>query len=228
MRSAAGKPHSSVSGYYVRHRKGRYWREENEGPFSKNLPKPLESDLRIWVEDQGIPKWWEEAAYPKAHDLSLPEWAWEFCRRGTYAFYWRYDAENRLAHATRYGLVAPLDPTTMIKDPKFLAQPVNVAVHLGAGAVNLELSKNQVAIVLDFTLPIIAQIEAAREKIPKVKQPRNRQELYPTYLRLLDARGTNFSFQEISQTLYPRLDSYLAAQRATNQLRAARSLMNGG
>jgi len=114
-------------------------------------------------------------------------------------------------------------------------------VRVLEGQVNLSLKVTEIGVVFDLSLPLAPQIEEAARwveevaddlrtsgKLPGVAESRNRRNLWPEYLRLLDAAASGATTKDMAAVIYPRLDNDSALQTARNRLKAAQEMRDGG
>lgn len=114
---------------------------------------------------------------------------------------------------------------------------------LERGAFHLEASDQ--VMVFDLELPLDGQLEQAKtfllamqkrlqkdEKIGQFSAARQRPDLYPAYLRVLDADAENVEAADIAKELLPHLANtypeYSASKTVRNYLKAAKMIRDGG
>lgn len=114
---------------------------------------------------------------------------------------------------------------------------------LERGAYHLEASDQ--VMVFDLELPLDVQLEQARiflfamqkrfqkeGKIELLSAGRQRPDLYPAYLRVLDAEAGNVEVVDIAKELLPHLENsypdYSASKTVRNYLKAAKAIRDGG
>src|SRR5579883_843712 len=195
-------------------------------------PSPLRPSAKSW----GVPDWPDASAYPKPRDLTPRGWVWEFLRRNPeYRHAWAWEGDQRLAReARRFGLRRPLDPSEPNDDPPFDDAP-EPRIYEGPGEHLVQLSRNEVAVVFDTTLPMPDQLAAAMKRLPKRADGlRMRLDKFPTYLRLLDAAdaeacrgGGKVNLSRIAKAIYPDKSPEAAREAARNEMKAAEALRWG-
>lgn len=105
---------------------------------------------------------------------------------------------------------------------------------------DLFVKENEVLLAFDLDKPIPKLLDDAKslleyrqEKMkPKPKAKRSQFQLYPTYLRLLDAKKSEATDKEIAKVIFPELDNeypeFKATQRVRDNLAAADQLLKSG
>lgn len=205
-----------------------------------------------------MPDWKNPLDYPN-ESAPLDVWRWEFLRRNT-EYRKDFHALSQDELQQKWGLSWLCGPdddgTTMdaLVDSEEGPYTTKVTIHPGTSHLRTlgdgdvwkperrhddelhPLNRSQVAIVFDCTLPIARQIEAAkdyleqkRNRLPGVSR-RLRTNLYPTYLRVLDATAAGVGKSKMAEVMglpndYP---DYQGDKTVTNWLNAANALVNGG
>jgi hypothetical protein len=184
----------------------------------------------------GLPDWRDATAYPAK--WKTREWQWEFTRRRQdYRELWRkweHTANGGIAAVPEeeidrgmFGVGRLLDPRRSFTDwelmslmrPRYGFQVVYDPHRRDGDVFDYRF---------DLTKPGAPQFAAARkhfdavqrERLGSSKVERPSPELWPTYLRTLDARDCGASWSEIGGTLWPNDNGDVAAKARTTHARA--------
>lgn len=213
--------------------------------------------------EAAFPDWRESSQYPDAAQLSVALWAWEFLRRNPHyqcdfeALSLEMDQDIRdrellkagLAYGIQGSMIDPRIPASELSGPLFRSASPRVIrnpTHLHT------ISKSEVAIVIDLTLPIDSQLKLISRRLideqfrlhvearkfgnmPLQKRgyKKTRPEKYQSYLRMLDAKTfSDLSYQKIAEYVFPHLtnscDPKAGSDQALHAYHAALRLRDGG
>jgi hypothetical protein len=199
--------------------------------------------VRWWA----VLDWRNPADYEYTAGLTLHQWAWEFLRRNPeYQATWERfkdaDQATRLKAAQHWGMSYLVDPD--------LAAPESRYGFLEAAQVTIMFSWNQVpkddryiVLMFDLELPatpqlidaegVVRTLQESRRTVRKLPvrstTARAQRDLYPEYVRVLDASSDGLGARAIGKALYPKLSDPEAQRgRVRDILDRARELAAGG
>lgn len=171
----------------------------------------------------GVPDWCDAAGYPKAgDDLSDAEWRWEFLRRlPEYRKDWQHLAPRlRLRRGDRSRLLPASNPVLAVAskygllyglpDPR---QPHGKAKPVFVDAYRFAQTQWSLSVPFDLRRPLGPQLKDAETYLRHAQRlaahplEREHRDLWPTYLRLLDAADARqrreVTWQQAGESLLP-------------------------
>jgi hypothetical protein len=207
-----------------------------------------------------LPLWTDASAYPSPDSLQPWQWAWEFLRRNTsYQAKWNevvgplkkgqpVDCVTRALFRQEFGIIFPKNPASKTIIPLLLQYSLRTAsvddFDGTTGSIPIA-GYYDFAVVFDLSLDIDTQIKVARKELENKRRwlvgegmlsvepgTRKAPDLWPDYLRLLDAEASGASHHEMAKMLYPKVpDEYpdfKARKQVQNRLEAAHKMCNEG
>ena len=190
----------------------------------------------------GLPDWESTKDYPDPGE-SMQLWGWEFLRRrDDYRAIWtaceeRAEAPSPGAVRTAmaddyaamrrdYGMSRVIDatarlPAWLLHQLMWLGPYGYEVAYRSMESADADAADHKHAIMFDLKLPLAPQLQAARACLEFMQRelgdtpssPKPRPEIWPLYLRVLDARDCGATFAKIAATLWPDLDKNAQSAR---------------